>query len=612
MVNNGVYPPISDYAYISDCHSSALISRSGSIDWCCMPRIDSKSCFGRLLGWEKGGYCQIVPAKASKTSRRYLEDTLVLETTFSNDQGEARLLDCFTMRKGGKLDPHKQILRIAQGVRGRVEFIVHIAPRFDYGAIKPWIRTYKEDSHIAIGGNDGLLICGDIRLKMERRHFLTGSFAVEQGHLFHLSIVHRRPEELDENVVGVPDIHEMERRLEETIDWWHFWTLKGKAQGPYAPFIRRSSIVLKGLTNAPTGAIAAAPTTSLPESFGGSRNWDYRYTWVRDSFLTVRSLAEIGHVSEADGFRRFLERSAAGSADEVQIFFGVGGERRLHEYEIKELEGYRKAKPVRVGNAAARQTQLDMYGELLDLAWHWHNRECFPDDDYWEFLVELVSAAARKWNEPDRGIWEMRGEPRHFVFSKAMCWAALNRGLKLAEDLGRKAPLDLWKKARDEVCNAIAERGYDGRRGVFIQAFNKPEMDASLLLLPTVGFVEYGDERMIRTTDTIRADLEEDGLLRRYATGNDELEGKEGVFLACSFWLAECLARQGRLDEAHEVFKRALATGNDVGLFSEEYDTERREMLGNFPQGLTHLSLITAAVALSDMEKKRGTARCRR
>jgi GH15 family glucan-1,4-alpha-glucosidase len=608
-MNTDVYPSISDYAYIADCHSSALISRWGSIDWCCMPRIDSKSCFGRLLGWKRGGYCQVAPAKPYKTSRRYLENTLVLETTFQNDQGEARLLDCFTMRKGGKLNPHKQILRIVEGVRGRLDLIAHIAPCFDYGAIKPWIRKYKGDHHIAIGGSDGLLICGDIHLEIEHRHFLTGLFSVEKGQRLHLSIVHRWPEELDENIVEVPGTQELERHFQETVDWWRFWTSKGKVQGPYAPFIRRSSIVLKGLTNAPTGAIAAAPTTSLPESFGGTRNWDYRYAWIRDSSLTVRSLAEIGHVGEADGFRRFLERSAAGSADEVQILFGVGGERRLHEYEIKELEGYRKAKPVRVGNAAAKQTQLDMYGELLDLAWRWHIRGYSPDDDYWEFLTELVNAAAKKWSHPDRGIWEMRGEPRHFVFSKAMCWAALDRGVKLAEDLGRKAPLSLWKKTRNEVCRAIEKRGYDAERGVFIQAFDKPEMDASLLLLPTVGFVAYEEERMIRTTDAIRKDLQEDGLLRRYPAGNDAMEGKEGVFLACSFWLVECLARQGRVDEAHEVFKHALSTANDVGLFSEEYDSAAREMLGNFPQGLSHLSLIVAAVALSDMERKAGPKR---
>jgi pentatricopeptide repeat protein len=599
-----IYPPISDYGYIADCHSSALISRSGSIDWCCMPRIDSKSCFGRLLGWEKGGYCQIVPAKRYETSRRYLEDTLILETTFRSDQDETRLLDCFTMRKGGKHDPHKQILRTVEGVRGRMELIVHVAPCFDYGAIKPWIKKYKGDHYIAIGGSDGLLISGDIHLEMEHRHFLTGFFTLEEGQRLHLSIVHRWPEELDENIAKVPDIQELERRFQETIDWWHFWTSKGKVQGPYASYVRRSSIVLKGLSNAPTGAIAAAPTTSLPEAFGGSRNWDYRYTWIRDSSLTVRSLAEVGHLSEADGFRRFLERSAAGSAEEVQILFDVGGGRRLHEYEIEELEGYRKAKPVRVGNAATRQMQLDMYGELLDLAWRWHHRGYSPDDDYWEFLAELVNAAAKKWNKPDRGIWEVRGKPRHFVFSKAMCWAALDRGVRLAEDLGRKAPLNLWKKARNEVYRAIEKKGFEAKRGVFIQAFDRPEMDASLLLLPTVGFVAYEDERMIRTTDAIRMDLEEDGLLRRYATGNDEMPGKEGVFLACSFWLVECLSRQGRLDEAHEVFKRVLATGNDVGLFSEEYDTETRQMLGNFPQGLTHLSLIAAAVALSETETK--------
>jgi pentatricopeptide repeat protein len=314
-------------------------------------------------------------------------------------------------------------------------------------------------------------------------------------------------------------------------------------------------------------------------------------------------LAEVGHTHEADELRRFIERTAAGSAAELQIVFGVGGERRLHEYEIEELEGYRRVKPVRVGNAAERQAQLDMYGELLDLAWSWHNRGHSPDDDYWEFLVGLINAAAKNWKNPDHGIWEMRCKPRHFVLSKAMCWAALDRGIKLAEDLDRKDSIKNWKKARDEVRRTVETKGYHARRGVFIQAFGWPEMDAALLLLPTIGFVDFDDERMIRTTDAIREDLGKEGLVRRYRTGNDGIKGKEGTFLACSFWLVECLARQRRLDEAHQVFKRALATGNELGLFSEEYNTKNREMLGNFPQGLTHLSIIAATVALAEMEQ---------
>ncbi len=601
-MNNRSYLPISHYGYIGDCHSSALVSTSGSIDWCCMPRIDSGSCFGRILDWEKGGYCQIAPSGPYTASRRYIEDTLVLETTFRTDHGEARLLDCFTMRKGGVRKPRQQILRIIEGIRGKLDVTAEIMPCFDYGTTKPWIRRYTDNHYIAIGGNDGLLISGDLCFKMMHRHHLSGICTIRAGERARLSILYRHPEDLDAGLLDVPVVEELDRCLEETIAWWRSWSSRGKFKGPYAENVQRSAIVLKALSNAPTGAIAAAPTTSLPESSGGLRNWDYRYTWVRDSSFTVRSLAEVGHVSEADGFRRFIERSAAGSAEELQILFGVGGERRLHEYELSELKGYRGIKPVRVGNAAVGQSQLDVYGELLDLTWSWHNRGHSPDDDYWEFLVGLVNTAAESWRKPDRGIWEMRGKPRHFVLSKAMCWTALDRGIKLAENIGRKGPLDNWKRARKEVRSAVEESGYDARRGVFVQAFDRMDMDAALLLLPTFGFVDWNDDRMIRTTDAIREDLGEDGLLRRYAAGNDEISDEEGAFLACSFWLAECLARQGRLDEAHGVFKRALSTGNELGLFSEEYDPGTRQMLGNFPQGLTHLSLIAASVALAEME----------
>jgi GH15 family glucan-1,4-alpha-glucosidase len=599
----GHYPPISDYGYIADCHSSALISRSGSIDWCCMPRIDSRSCFGRILGWERGGYCQIVPSIPYKTSRRYLADTLVLETTFQNSAGEACLFDCLPMRRGGKHDPYQQILRIVEGVKGRMDLTIEIIPRFDYGAIKPWIRRYMKDHYVAIGGSDGLLISGDVHLDMRGRHDLVGSFIIEKGQRVRLSLLYRRPEDLDKGLVKVPSIEELDRRLDETIRWWETWSSKGKIEGPYAEQVKRSAITLKALSNAPTGAIAAAPTTSLPEAPGGSRNWDYRFSWIRDSSFTVRSLAEVGHPSEADGFRRFIERSAAGSAEEIQVLFGVGGERRLREQEIKELQGYRGAKPIRIGNSAEGQRQLDVYGELLGLAWRWHTLGYSPDDDYWEFLQELVSAAIRLWKTPDRGIWEMRGKPRHFVYSKAMCWAAVDRGIRLALDSGRKGPIGTWEKVLREIREAIEEKGYDAKRGVFIQAFDYPVMDAALLLLPTVEFIDYSDERMVRTTDAVISDLEEEGLLRRYPAGNDGLEGNEGVFLACSFWLVECLARQGRPEEAHKVFKRAVSTANDLGLFSEEYDVQSEEMLGNFPQGLTHLSLIGAAVALADMER---------
>ncbi|MGE5237836.1 MAG: glycoside hydrolase family 15 protein [Chloroflexota bacterium] len=599
------YPPIGDYGYIADCHSCALVSRSGSIDWACMPRFDSGSCFARILDWHNGGFCQISPIGSYRSSRRYIDNTLVLETIFENDEGKVRLIDCFTMKKGGKHDPHQQILRVVEGLEGTMKLKFDCAPRFEYGAVKPWIREYREAQYIALGGSDGLLISGDFCLGMKHRHDLDGTCSVGKGERAYLSLSYRRPEILDEGGAEIPSISELSRRLEETIDWWRSWVSQISFSGPHATLATRSAIVLKGLSNAPTGAIAAAATTSLPETPAGSRNWDYRFTWIRDSCFAVRSLAAIGLAKEADGFRRFVERSAAGSAEELQILFGMGGERRLKEQELTALEGYRGARPVRIGNAAEKQTQLDVYGELLDLSWLWYSRGHSPDQDYWEFLTGMVETAAADWNKPDRGIWEMRGEPRHFVHSKVMCWAALNYGILLAQELERAAPIERWKKVREDVRGRIERDGYDKDRGIFVQAFDSHTLDAALLLIPTVGFIDYADERMIRTTDVIRQQLAIDGLLRRYPEGSDGMPGSEGVFLACSFWLVNCLARQGRLDEAQEVFDRALSTGNDLGLFSEEYDVERREMLGNYPQALTHLSLITALVALCEMSSTR-------
>lgn len=527
---------------------------------------------------------------------------MILETTFVTEEGEARVLDCFTMRTGGEHEPHQQILRSIEGIKGTVALKIDVEPRFGYGALKPWIRMDSEGNFLAIGGSHGLVISGNTDLELKHRHNLVGTCVTDEGSQAYLSIMFRKPEDIDEGRVEIPDTQELSRRLEGTVSWWQVWCDKGKFSGRYRHQTKRSAMVLKGLTNAPTGAIAAAATTSLPEHQGGCRNWDYRFSWIRDSCFTVNSLAEVGYVKEANGFRRFIERSAAGSADQLQIVFGLGGERWLPENEIVRLEGYRGAKPVRVGNDAWKQSQLDTYGALLDLAYRWHNQGHSPNDDYWEFLVELVCAVHELWQRPDRSIWELRGEPRHFVYSKVMCWAALDRGIKLAEDIGRKAPLGEWKKSRDKVRTAIETKGYDVNRGVFVQAFGHPIMDASLLLLPEVDFVHYNDERMIRTTDSVWEDLEEGGLLRRYAPCDDGLPGSEGVFLPCSFWLTECLARQGRRDKALEIFERALSTGNDLGLFSEEYDTHSNEMLGNFPQALTHLALIQAAVALAETD----------
>jgi GH15 family glucan-1,4-alpha-glucosidase len=395
-----------------------------------------------------------------------------------------------------------------------------------------------------------------------------------------------------------PDPETLDDQLDRTVKWWREWATSLRLGTRDEPAARHSGIVLKALTYAPTGAIAAAPTTSLPEALGGPRNWDYRYAWVRDSSFSSRALAELGAVEEADAFRAFIMRSAAGHAGDLQIVYGVAGERRLRGDVVEDLEGYRGSAPVRVGNDAAEQIQLDAYGELVNLTWRWHRRGHSPSDDDWRFLVSLIDHAAERCHEPDCGIWEWPGEPDHFVHSKVLCWSALDRGIRLADECLRRAPTRRWKQVRDELREAIEEHGYDSERGVYVQAFDRTDMDAALLLLPTVEYVAWDDERMLRTVAAIREELGAgDGLIYRYRR-DDGVEGKEGAFLCCSFWLAECLARAGDLGEARMIFDKAVARSNDLGLFSEEIDPGTGELLGNFPQGLTHLAHIDAATAL--------------
>ena len=602
------YPPIADYALISDCRSAALVSSNGSIDWCCVPRLDEGSCFGRLLDWEQGGFCSLQPEDGeTNLFRRYVDGTLVLETTFRSSGGEARLFDCFTIGETSEQEgPRCRLLRVIDGVRGHMELRLQVVPRFDYGEVEPWLRHHGMHVYSATGGDDALMISSDFGLTMTDGHALEATFDVRAGERTRVSIAFVPPNEIETVEPQPTEDVELDRKLDHAIEWWREWSSQVRLKGPEGPGVVRSAIILKALTNTDTGAIAAAATTSLPESPGGNRNWDYRYSWVRDSCFSVRSLADIGCRAEADAFRGFIERSAAGRAEDLQIMYGLGGERRLTEVTLDHLSGYRGARPVRVGNAAEDQVQLDVYGLLVEQTWRWHQRGRSPDDDYWRFLLELIDSAAERWQEPDRGIWEMRGEPRHFVHSKAMCWAALDRGIRLAEECLRKAPVKRWEKARDEVRAAIESEGYDPDRGVFVQTFGGSALDAALLLLPSVEFVAYDDERMIRTTDAISEELDADGLLRRYQPSKtkDGLEGEEGAFLPCSFWLAECLARQGRLEPARRVFDRTVSTGNELGLFSEEYDPEAGEMLGNFPQALTHFSHIAAAVALTELAKE--------
>ena len=568
-----------------------------------MPRFDSPSIFARLLDWNKGGHCSFTPTGDFTTSRRYLDRTLVLETTVHTASGRARLFDFFAMRPGGRSRPLHQLARIIEGLEGRVDFRLMVQPRFDYGALKPWIRFETEGLFAAIGGETALLVWSDVELARSGLHDIEGTVSLCKGDRARLSLQFVLPELLDGEPPSEPTAARIDSRLEETIEWWRNWAGQCRVSGAHTEQALRSALVLKGLTYAPTGAIIAAPTTSLPEAPGGVRNWDYRYSWIRDSAFTLRSLHELGFVREADGFARFVERSAAGSADQLQIMYGLGGEHRLTEL-LLDLDGYRGARPVRIGNAAYSQRQHDVYGVLLEVA---AKRRLRRDgdgavaEDPWRFLVELVERAAVVWKDPDRGIWEVRSKPLHFVQSKVMCWVALDRGIELAERSGMPADLDSWKVERARIRAAVESEGYDSERGLFVRSFGSRELDAALLLLPEFGFVDWRDERMVRTVDAIRSELMLDGLLLRYRAP-DGLEGAEGRFLCCSFWLVECLARQGRVAEAGELFERVLQGANDLGLFSEEIAAGSEEMLGNFPQGLSHLAHIQAALALGQSE----------
>ncbi|HEY1450798.1 MAG TPA: glycoside hydrolase family 15 protein [Solirubrobacteraceae bacterium] len=596
-------PALADYSLIGDCHGAALISGEGSIDWCCLPRFDSGSGFARLLDQERGGHCSVaLHGGVAESSSAYLEDTMVLETTLQGTDAYVRVLDCMAIREQSEQSSRREIVRVIECSQGTADVQFQIAPRFDYGEVTPWLRRTAEDTFAAIGGDDGLLIWSDGELESDGEQ-LTASARLNDGERLRLLIRHARPHLLEQEQLS-EDSEQIDVRLRETVRWWRAWRKRLSGAGSEHPAAVRSALLLKALTYAPTGAIVAAPTTSLPEVAGGTRNWDYRFSWIRDSALAARSLAELGCEREAERFGRFVVRASAGHAEDVQILFGVGGERRITEQELN-LCGYRGARPVRIGNQAAGQLQLDALGEMLNQAWRWHRRGRSPDDDEWRFFAELVEAAVERWREPDRGIWEWRDEPRHFVHSKAGCWTAIERGLTLAKECMRRAPLRRWKHAREEIRETIETRGYDEGRGVFVQCFDEPELDAALLLLPVLGFVEFDDERMIRTTDAVRETLGVGAFLRRYERA-DGLPGTEGAFVACSFWLVECYARQGRLSEARETFDDALGAASPRGVFSEQIDPDSRELLGNYPQALTHLSHVAAAIALEQCAERVG------
>jgi GH15 family glucan-1,4-alpha-glucosidase len=597
MKRPGEYPPIADYALIGDCHSAALISRQGSIDWCCLPRFDSDSCFGRLLDWGNGGYFEICPEGRFSTQREYLERSLVLVTTYRSPGGEARVIDFFAMRTGGRQRPRREIVRIIEGVSGTLKLNVRFVPRFDFGEVKPWIRPSAKGTYVAVGSNAGLALLGDVLLHPGSDHDLEATLEVHAESRHHLAVQFLPPEECEGPHLVEKVRVQVDEHYEETLRWWREWSGKIVYRDGQGTSIVRSAIVLKALCYAPTGAIVAAPTTSLPEAIGGERNWDYRFCWIRDSIFTVHTLGNLGLQAEAGGMRRFIQRSAAGNADELQVLYAVDGKRRVPEIDLKKLDGWRGSRPVRIGNGAAEQFQADMYGLVLELSWRWSERGERPDENYWGFLTAIVEAAIARRHLPDRGIWEVRSRPMHFVQSKVMCWAAVDSGIALAERYSLPAPVDRWREERDGIRQDVEKRGYDRKRGVFVRSYGSRDVDAALLLLPAVEFVAWDDERMVRTTDAIREDLLLDGLVQRYKA-KDGLKGTEGVFVACTFWLAECLAHQRRRKEAHEAFERACGCANDLGLFAEEYQPKLGEMLGNFPQGLTHLAHVSAAMAL--------------
>ena len=576
------YPSIGDHALIGDCHSAALVSRDGAIDWCCLPRFDSESCFASLLDQRRGGHFTIAPVGRYRSRRAYLGASLVLATTYDCADGSVRVLDFFAMREGGRERPRRELVRLIEGLAGRVRMRVHVCPRFDYGEIEPWIyacdkdlenqrdqRNHDNRGHIAVGGSTALVVSDDVGLAMADRHDLLAELDIHAGERRQVTLRYLRPQRLDDNDAACAQQRDATLgHLDETLAWWDTWSSKlAGPNGHPGPSVVRSAITLKALTFAPTGAIIAAPTTSLPEAPGGERNWDYRFSWIRDSVFTVRALRSLGCAAEADGFRRFIQRSAAGSAQSLQVLYAIDGRRRLTETTLDHLEGWRGSRPVRIGNAADKQFQSDMYGMLLELSWQWSERGNVPDSDYWDFLVRIVDAAAARWDHPDHGIWEIRDTPRHFVHSKVSCWVALDRGLRLAQTHGLHAPTARWRTARDAIRDAVMRHGVDRERGVFVAAFGRRELDAALLQLPAVGFVAYRDPLMLRTAEAIRDTLSEGGLILRYRV-EDGLRGNEGTFLPCTFWLAECLARQGRDAAAREYFDRACACANDLGLFA--------------------------------------------
>jgi GH15 family glucan-1,4-alpha-glucosidase len=585
---------IEDYGLIGDCETAALVSKDGSIDWLCWPRFDSDACFAALLGNSKNGRWRIAPAQANaRIRRRYRPATLILETTFTTDDGEVTLIDFMPLREQAS-----HIVRLVVGTRGTVAMTTELVIRFDYGQSVPWVKRPDNGSLLAISGPDMLVLRTPVELRGEDMTTV-GEFTVSAGETvpFVLTYV---PSHLP-----APDPVDAEDALRQTQQFWEQWSSVHENTGPYAPSVVRSLITLKALTYLPTGGIVAAPTTSLPEQIGGPRNWDYRFCWLRDATLTLLAFMNSGYYDEARAWRDWLLRAAAGSPSQIQIMYGLAGEKRLAEWEVPWLAGYEGSKPVRIGNAAADQLQLDVFGEVLDAMHQARVGGIQHLAEAWDFQHVLVSHLEEVWPLADEGIWEVRGGRRHFTYSKVMAWVAFDRTIKSAEAYGFEGPIDHWRKLRAQIHAEVCEKAFNPKIGAFMQSYGSEHLDASALLIPVVGFLPPGDPRVAGTIQAIERKLMTNGFVLRYDTGatKDGLPPGEGAFLACSFWLADAYILLGRRDDARKLFERLLTLCNDLGLLSEEYDPVGNRQLGNFPQAFSHIALVNTAHNLDRAEK---------
>ena len=590
-------PPsrIEDYAVVADLQTAALVGRDGSVDWLCLPRFDSSASFAALLGGPKAGRWRIAPLSGGACTRRaYRDDTMVLESTWETSEGAVKVLDFMPIRQ-----TQPDLIRIVEGVSGRVPMGVELVARFDYGRVVPWVR-HTGDRWVAVAGPDSLWLDSPVRLRGRNMRSLA-EFTVEAGQRvpFVLTWV---PSFQDE-----PPRHDPERALGETDRFWRDWIGRCTYDGRYSEAVRRSLLVLKALTYAPSGGITAAATTSLPEQIGGPRNWDYRYCWLRDAAFTLQALTGSGYTAEAKAWRDWLLRAVAGDPEDLQIMYSLTGRRRLPEAELGWLDGYEGSRPVRVGNEAAGQFQLDVYGELLDGLHSARRAGLAMDADAWTLQTLLAEYLESVWQRPDSSLWEVRGPQQHFVHSKVMAWVGLDRMINTAERSGLRCPLQRWRAARDAIHEEVCAEGYDADRGTFTQYYGSNGLDAALLLIPRVGFLPATDPRVVGTVDAVRRELSQDGFVLRYRTDADPtshhgtvdgLPGAEGAFLACSFWLADALALTGRHDQARDLFHRLLDLRNDVGLLSEEWDPHAKRQLGNTPQAFSHVGLVNTALTL--------------